>query len=51
MTGGQRVGDAGYFFAPTVIAGVEQDDEIVQQEVFGPVITVQRAADVDDALA
>jgi len=49
--GGAQVGDAGYFFAPTVVAGVKQDDEIVQQEVFGPVITVQRFSDTGQALA
>ena len=41
---------AGYFYAPTVVAGVRQDDEIVQKEVFGPVITVQRFTDEDEAL-
>src|SRR5262249_23230682 len=41
LTGGQAVGESGYFFAPTVITGVEQNDDIVQQEIFGPVITVQ----------
>jgi betaine-aldehyde dehydrogenase len=40
-TGGHRVGDSGYFFEPTVVSGLHQDDEIVQTEVFGPVITVQ----------
>ncbi|MGW5649593.1 gamma-aminobutyraldehyde dehydrogenase [Saccharopolyspora sp. NPDC003752] len=50
-SGGKRVGDQGYFFEPTVISGVRQDDEIVQNEVFGPVITVQRFADEDEALA
>jgi betaine-aldehyde dehydrogenase len=40
-TGGNRVGDAGYFFEPTVVSGLLQRDEIVQTEVFGPVITVQ----------
>jgi betaine-aldehyde dehydrogenase len=49
--GGERIGGAGYFYAPTVVAGLHQDDEIVQQEVFGPVITVQRFADVDEAVA
>ncbi|TXS27680.1 aldehyde dehydrogenase family protein, partial [Streptomyces sp. gb1(2016)] len=39
--GGHRVGDKGYFYAPTVVSGLRQDDEIVQHEVFGPVITVQ----------
>jgi betaine-aldehyde dehydrogenase len=43
--GGVRVGDTGYFFAPTVVAGCLQDDEIIQNEVFGPVITVQSFAD------
>jgi betaine-aldehyde dehydrogenase len=51
LCGGTRVGDTGFFFAPTVVAGVEQDDEIVQHEVFGPVITVQRFDGVDDAIA
>jgi betaine-aldehyde dehydrogenase len=51
LTGGSPVGNEGYFFAPTVITGVEQNDDIVQQEIFGPVITVQRAASVDDAVA
>jgi len=51
LCGGTRVGDKGFFFAPTVIAGVQQDDEIVQQEVFGPVITVQRFDGVDEAIA
>jgi betaine-aldehyde dehydrogenase len=50
LTGGQRVGTDGYFFAPTVVAGLKQDDEIVQQEVFGPVITVQRFTDVAEAV-
>jgi acyl-CoA reductase-like NAD-dependent aldehyde dehydrogenase len=50
-TGGKRLGDRGYFFAPTVVTGVHQDDAIVQQEVFGPVITVQPFADDDEALA
>jgi betaine-aldehyde dehydrogenase len=48
--GGQRVGEDGYFFAPTVVAGLHQDDELSQQEVFGPVISVQRFTDEDDAV-
>jgi acyl-CoA reductase-like NAD-dependent aldehyde dehydrogenase len=40
----------GAFFAPTVLAGAGQRSEIVQNEVFGPVVTVQRAADEEDAL-
>ncbi|MGI5269764.1 gamma-aminobutyraldehyde dehydrogenase [Nonomuraea sp. CA-218870] len=51
LTGGQRVGDRGYFFAPTVVDGLKQDDEMVQNEVFGPVITVQTFTDEADALA
>jgi len=51
MTGGVRVGDAGYFYAPTVVAGLQQDDEIVQNEVFGPVITVQSFSDEQQALS
>jgi len=43
--------DSGYFFEPTVIANVKQDSEIVQNEVFGPVITVQEFEDEADALS
>jgi betaine-aldehyde dehydrogenase len=50
LCGGDRVGSDGFFYAPTVVAGLKQDDEIVQQEVFGPVITVQRFADIGDAV-
>ena len=49
--GGARVGDKGYFFAPTVVSGLKQDDEIIQNEVFGPVITVQSFADEAEAVA
>ncbi|WP_426366445.1 gamma-aminobutyraldehyde dehydrogenase [Streptomyces sp. E-08] len=48
--GGHRVGDKGYFYAPTVVSGLNQDDEIVQNEVFGPVITVQSFTDEAQAL-
>ncbi|NEA36890.1 gamma-aminobutyraldehyde dehydrogenase [Streptomyces sp. SID13031] len=48
--GGHRIGDRGYFFAPTVVAGVRQDDEISQDEVFGPVISVQSFRDEEDAI-
>ncbi|TDD48066.1 gamma-aminobutyraldehyde dehydrogenase [Nonomuraea terrae] len=51
LTGGHRVGDKGYFFAPTVVDGLRQDDEMVQNEVFGPVITVQTFTDEADAIA
>lgn len=50
-TGGFRVGGTGYFFAPTVIADVRQDDAVVQDEVFGPVLTVQPFDTADEALA
>ncbi|WP_436777731.1 gamma-aminobutyraldehyde dehydrogenase [Yinghuangia sp. YIM S09857] len=48
--GGHRVGDAGFFYAATVVSGLRQDDEIIQNEVFGPVITVQKFADEAEAL-
>jgi betaine-aldehyde dehydrogenase len=51
LTGGRRVGDRGYFFEPTVVGDVRQDDELVQHEVFGPVITVQQFSDEDQAVA
>ncbi|HET8980587.1 MAG TPA: aminobutyraldehyde dehydrogenase [Solirubrobacteraceae bacterium] len=51
VCGGQSWGERGFFVAPTVIAGPAQDSEIVQREVFGPVVTIQRAADEAQALA
>ncbi|MFG2004444.1 aminobutyraldehyde dehydrogenase [Spirillospora sp. NPDC048911] len=48
--GGERVGSQGFFYAPTVVSGLRQDDEMVQQEVFGPVISVQRFTDEAEAL-
>ncbi len=50
--GGGRLADlgAGYFYAPTVLSGLRQDDEAVQNEIFGPVITVQRFTDEQEAL-
>ncbi|GAA0219472.1 gamma-aminobutyraldehyde dehydrogenase [Actinomadura nitritigenes] len=50
LTGGTRSGDTGFFFEPTVVGGLRQDDEIVQNEVFGPVITVQRFSDEAQAI-
>jgi betaine-aldehyde dehydrogenase len=50
VAGGRRQGDRGYFFEPTVVAGLRQDDEMVQQEIFGPVITVQQFSDEDEAV-
>lgn len=51
LTGGHRVGDRGYFFAPTVVDGLRQEDEMVQVEIFGPVMTIQTFTDEADALA
>jgi betaine-aldehyde dehydrogenase len=48
--GGHRQGDRGFFVEPTVVAGLRQDDEMVQREIFGPVITVQRFTDEDEAV-
>src|SRR5580765_1896568 len=51
MTGGGTNGDRGFFVKPTVVVDVGQTDEIVQREVFGPVVTVQRFADDNEAIA
>ena len=51
LTGGEAGGDRGFFVKPTVVTDVDQNDEIVQDEVFGPVVTVQRFADDDQAIA
>src|SRR3954447_25428341 len=50
LTGGDSNGSRGFFVKPTVISEVGQEDEIVQREVFGPVVTVQRFADDDEAI-
>jgi betaine-aldehyde dehydrogenase len=50
LTGGERAGDNGYFYKPTVIDGLQQDDEMARTEIFGPVITVQAFTDEDEAL-
>jgi aminobutyraldehyde dehydrogenase len=49
--GGKSPGGKGFFFEPTVIAGAKQGDEIVRKEVFGPVVSVTRFDDVDQAVA
>jgi betaine-aldehyde dehydrogenase len=49
--GGHRQGDRGYFYEPTVLSGLRQDDEQIQNEIFGPVITVQKFSDEAEALA
>ena len=51
VAGGQREGDRGYFIEPTVIAGLRQDDEHIQDEIFGPVVTVQSFTDEAQALS
>jgi betaine-aldehyde dehydrogenase len=50
VAGGRRIGDRGYFLEPTVVAGLGQRDEMIQDEVFGPVITVQSFDAEDDAV-
>jgi betaine-aldehyde dehydrogenase len=50
LTGGARQGDTGFFYQPTVVADLLQDDEMSQNEVFGPVITVQQFSDEDEAV-
>jgi betaine-aldehyde dehydrogenase/aminobutyraldehyde dehydrogenase len=50
VTGGGAVGDRGFFVAPTIVADVTQDAEIVQREVFGPVVTIQRFSSDEEAL-
>jgi betaine-aldehyde dehydrogenase/aminobutyraldehyde dehydrogenase len=51
LTGGGTNGSRGFFVRPTVVTDVAQDSEIVQREVFGPVVTVQRFEDDDEAIA
>jgi len=50
-TGGHMSGDRGFFYEPTVVAGALQTDEIVRREVFGPVVSITRFTDPDDAVA
>ena len=51
MTGGSALDRPGFFFPATVVAGLRQDDEMIQSEIFGPVITVQKFSDEADAVA
>ncbi|MGH9042566.1 MAG: gamma-aminobutyraldehyde dehydrogenase [Acidimicrobiia bacterium] len=51
VTGGARAEGAGFFYEPSVIVGAKQTDEIIQREVFGPVVTVQRVSDDEAAIA
>jgi betaine-aldehyde dehydrogenase len=48
--GGERFGDRGFFYSPTVVSGLRQDDEASQTEIFGPVLTVQSFSDEDEAV-
>jgi betaine-aldehyde dehydrogenase len=50
VTGGSEPELPGYFLEPTVVANLQQDDEMIQEEIFGPVITVQRFSDEDEAI-
>ena len=50
QAGGHRQGDKGYFFEPTVVSDLKQNDEMIQNEIFGPVITVQKFADEAESL-
>ena len=49
-TGGARSGDTGFFIEPTVVTGLRQSDDAIQNEIFGPVVTVQRFRDEAEAL-
>ncbi len=49
-TGGKSSGSRGFFYEPTIVAGARQADEVVQREIFGPVVSVTRFADVDQAV-
>jgi betaine-aldehyde dehydrogenase len=53
LTGGEAIemGEGKYFYKPTIVTDAKQDDEIIQKEVFGPVVTVQRVSDEEQALA
>jgi len=50
VAGGHRQGDRGYFYEPTIVDGLRQDDELIQNEIFGPVISVQTFTDEDEAV-
>ena len=51
VAGGHKADRRGFYYEPTVVAGAKQDSEIIQREVFGPVVTVQRFSDEDQAIA
>ena len=51
VTGGKHPSGPGFFLEPTVVANLKQDDEMIQREIFGPVVTVQRVSSDEEALA
>jgi len=51
LTGGERVGDRGYFYAPTVLAGISDDTTLLREEIFGPVAPVKTFTSDDEAVA
>ena len=51
VAGGAREGDRGFYISPTVVADLRQDDEMIQEEIFGPVMTVQRFDSEEQAIA
>ncbi|HMJ03721.1 MAG TPA: gamma-aminobutyraldehyde dehydrogenase [Conexibacter sp.] len=51
VVGGREADRPGFYYEPTVVAGLQQDDEMIQREIFGPVITVQRFSDEAEAIA
>ena len=51
VAGGERQGDRGFYIAPTVVADLQQGDEMIQEEIFGPVATIQRFENEEQAIA
>jgi betaine-aldehyde dehydrogenase len=51
VTGGEEPGGPGFYFEPTVVAGLQPEDEMIRDEIFGPVITVQRFTDEEQAIS
>ena len=51
VAGGERQGDRGFYIAPTVVADLQQGDEMIQEEIFGPVMTIQRFENEEQAIA
>lgn len=51
MAGGKALARPGFFFPPTIVADLKQDDEMIQNEIFGPVITIQKFTTEEEAIA